>query len=80
MGAEGAVEILYRRDLQADPAGRERLVEEYRQQYMNPYLAAARGYIDEVVEPEDTRRRIAAALEALSGKPRGARRHGNIPL
>ncbi|MCI8971886.1 MAG: acyl-CoA carboxylase subunit beta [Oscillibacter sp.] len=80
MGAEGAVEILYRRDLQADPAGRGRLVEEYRQQYMNPYLAAARGYIDEVVEPEDTRRRIAAALEALSGKPRGARRHGNIPL
>lgn len=80
MGAEGAVEILHRRELEADPDRRDRLVEEYREQYMNPYLAAARGYIDEVVEPEDTRRRIAAALEALSGKPGGENRHGNIPL
>lgn len=80
MGAEGAVEILYRRELQADPGCRERLVEEYRERYMNPYLAVARGYIDEVIDPEDTRRRIAAALEALAGKPRGTNRHGNIPL
>ena len=80
MGAEGAVEILRRRELEADPDSRERLTEEYRQRYMNPYLAAARGYIDEVIDPEDTRRRIAAALEALAGKTRGAGRHGNIPL
>lgn len=80
MGAEGAVEILYRRKLKADPDCRDQLVEEYREQYMNPYLAASRGYIDEVIEPENTRRRIAAALEALAGKPRGKERHGNIPL
>lgn len=80
MGAEGAVEILRRRELKEDPNCRDRLTEEYRERYMNPYLAAARGYIDEVIEPEDTRRRIAAALEALAGKPRGAGRHGNIPL
>lgn len=80
MGAEGAAEILYRRELAADPDCRDRLVEEYRERYMNPYLAAARGYIDEVIEAEDTRRRIAAALEALEGKPRGEARHGNIPL
>lgn len=82
MGAEGAVEILYRRELKADPDCRESLVEEYREQYMNPYLAAARGYIDEVIEPSDTRRRIAAALEALEHKQRktSEKRHGNIPL
>lgn len=80
MGAEGAVEILCRRELQTDPACRAGLVEDYRERYMNPYLAVARGYIDEVVEPEDTRRRIAGALEALARKPRGADRHGNIPL
>lgn len=80
MGAEGAVEILHRQELRADPRCRERLIEEYRERYMNPYLAAARGHIDDVIEPEDTRRRIAAALEALVEKPRGENRHGNIPL
>lgn len=80
MGAEGATEILYRKELKENPDSREKLVEEYQEQYVNPYLAAARGYIDEVIEPEDTRRRIAAALEALSGKPKGTERHGNIPL
>ena len=80
MGAEGAVEILHRRELDLDPSCRERLTEEYRTRYMDPYLAAARGHIDAVIEPEDTRRRIASALEALAGKPRGEMRHGNIPL
>lgn len=80
MGAEGAVEILHRRELDLDPSCRERLTEEYRARYMDPYLAAARGHIDAVIEPEDTRRRIASALEALAGKPRGEMRHGNIPL
>lgn len=80
MGAEGAAEILYRRELKSDPDCRDRLVAEYRERYMNPYLAVARGYIDEVIEPQDTRRRIAAALEALGGKPKAKNRHGNIPL
>ena len=82
MGAEGAVEILYRRELKADPDCRERLNEAYKEQYMNPYLAAARGYIDEVIAPGDTRRRIAGALEVFENKRRdpAGRRHGNIPL
>ncbi|MBD5161413.1 MAG: hypothetical protein HDT14_05245, partial [Oscillibacter sp.] len=49
---------------------------------LNPYLAAKRGYIDEVIDPKDTRKRIAGALEVLSGKGRAEypKRHGNIPL
>ena len=82
MGAEGAVEILYRKELKADPNCREQLNEIYKERYMNPYLAAARGYIDEVIDPEDTRKRIAVALEALERKQRDSigKRHGNIPL
>lgn len=82
MGAEGAVEILHRKRLQADPASRERLVKQYAEQYMNPYLAAARGYVDEVIEAKDTRSRIASALEALAGKQKEQipKKHGNIPL
>ncbi len=82
MGAEGAVEIMYRKELREEPEKRDQLIEQYAEQYMNPCLAAARGYIDEVIEPKDTRARIASALEALSGK-RGERigkKHGNIPL
>ena len=74
------MEILHRRELRADPDCRDDLTEAYKERYMNPYLAAARGYIDEVIEPKDTRRRIAAALEVLDGKPQGENRHGNIPL
>lgn len=80
MGAEGAVEILCRRELQTDPGCRDQLIQDYRERYMNPYLAVARGYIDEVIEAADTRRRIASALEALSNKPGERTRHGNIPL
>ena len=73
---------MYRRELKADPDCRERLNEAYKEQYMNPYLAAARGYIDEVIAPGDTRRRIAGALEVFENKRRdpAGRRHGNIPL
>lgn len=80
MGAEGAVEILHRRELRADPDCRDDLTEAYKERYMNPYLAAARGYIDEVIAPEDTRRRIAATLRAFEHKQRDMRLHGNIPL
>lgn len=82
MGAEGAVEIMFRKELREEPERRAQLIEQYTGQYMNPYLAAKLGYIDEVIEPKDTRRRIAAALDVLAGK-RGRvmqKRHGNIPL
>jgi propionyl-CoA carboxylase beta chain len=85
MGAEGAVNIIFKDAIAGadDPAGeRARLVGEYEAEFSNPYVAAARGYIDEVILPRETRPRIIRALEILADKrdtnPR--KKHGNIPL
>src|SRR5437773_2222673 len=85
MGPEGAVNILYRREMDAakDPAGfKEEKTREYREKFANPYVAAERGYVDEVTEPRDTRRRLIQALEVLHTKrdSNPPRKHGNIPL
>ena len=85
MGAEGAVNLLYRREIEDadDPAAaRAGLVAEYRDKLANPYVAAARGYVDEVIEPRTTRRRLIAALARLETKRdrNPPRKHGNIPL
>ena len=85
MGPEGAVEILYRKELAAaaDPAAlRREKVEEFRAAFANPYIAAQRGYIDEVIEPRQTRAKLIAALSMLSTKVdrNPPRKHGNIPL
>ena len=85
MGPQGAVEIVYRRELQqaADPVARRvELVNEYTEKYANPYNAAERGYIDDVIDPADTRIKLIAGLKMLQSKrtelPR--RKHGNMPL
>jgi acetyl-CoA carboxylase carboxyltransferase component len=85
MGPQGAVEIVYRRELAeaADPvARRTELVEEYTERYANPYIAAERGYVDDVISPADTRKVLARSLAMLVSKreelPR--RKHGNVPL
>ncbi len=85
MGPQGAVEIVYRREIQqaADPIGRRaELVAEYTERYANPYAAAERGIIDDVIDPAETRRKIVAGLDMLRSKredlPR--RKHGNMPL
>lgn len=85
MGPDGAVNIIFRRELaQAeDPAKRkEELVREYRDRFANPYVAAARGYIDDVIEPKETRPRLINALEMLSNKrdSNPPKKHGCIPL
>jgi propionyl-CoA carboxylase beta chain len=85
MGAQGAVNILYRKELAAsdDPETmRARLVTEYEDRLANPYIAAARGYVDEVILPSETRARVVDALAMLQGKRQAvpARKHGNIPL
>lgn len=82
MGAEGAVSVICRRAIEADPGCREALIREYEEQFLNPYIAAARGFIDEVIAPEETRGKIAGALEMLRDKERAApwKKHGNIPL
>lgn len=82
MGAEGAINILHREKVLKDPKSAPKLVEEYRDTFANPYMAAGLGYIDEVIHPKDTRRKIASALEACKNKRevRPFRKHGNIPL
>ncbi len=85
MGSQGAVEIVYRRDLADadDPASRrDELIDEYSERYANPYLAAERGYVDDVIDPADTRRLLASSLEVLATKREDLpkRKHGNMPL
>jgi propionyl-CoA carboxylase beta subunit len=85
MGPEGAVNILYRRDLESDENGaavREERIREYREKFANPYSAAERGYVDEVIDPRDTRPRLIAALELMHTKrdSNPPKKHGNIPL
>jgi propionyl-CoA carboxylase beta chain len=85
MGAEGAVNIIYRREIAAaeDPAAqRAQRIEEYKAHFANPYIAAERGYIDDVIVPRTTRPKLIEALGMLQTKrQQGPRRkHGNIPL
>jgi len=85
MGPEGAVNIVFRKQIAAakDPdAERERLVREYREQFANPYVAAARGYVDDIIEPQETRPRLIEALKILENKrdANPPKKHGNIPL
>ncbi len=85
MGPEGAVNIVFRRELEqaADPdARRAELIADYKEQFANPYTAAERGYIDDVIEPRRTRPVLISALETSLGKreSRPPRKHGNIPL
>ncbi len=85
MGAQGAVNIVYRRELDAAPdpeARRKELVEEYGERYANPYIAAERGYVDDVIDPSETRTMLIKGMAMLRTKkeelPR--RKHGNVPL
>jgi propionyl-CoA carboxylase beta chain len=85
MGAEGAVNILFREKLAASgnvTAARSELTEEYQQKFSSPYTAAALGTVDDVIEPATTRGRVIAALEALQDKqlPPPSRKHGNMPV
>jgi propionyl-CoA carboxylase beta chain len=85
MGPEGAVKIIFRKELAEAENPDERkaqLVEEYRQKFANPYIAASRGYLDDVIEPRLTRPRLINALEMLANKrdANPSKKHGNIPL
>ena len=85
MGPEGAVNILYKRELEAakDPAGlRANKVAEFREKFASPYVAASRGFIDEIIRPRQTRAKLVAALASLETKrdKNPAKKHGNIPL
>lgn len=85
MGPDGAVNIIFRKEIAEakDPVARKaELVAEYRKEFANPYVAAGRGFIDDVIQPSDTRPRLINALEMLTNKrdSNPARKHGNIPL
>ncbi|MBV8148203.1 MAG: acyl-CoA carboxylase subunit beta, partial [Candidatus Eremiobacteraeota bacterium] len=85
MGAEGAVKTIFRREIAAarnKEAKMKELIDEYTERFDNPYIAAQRGYVDDVIEARRTRSAIATALETLAGKrvERPKRKHGNIPL
>jgi propionyl-CoA carboxylase beta chain len=85
MGAEGAVNIIYRRDISSSVTPDERratLIEDYKAHFANPYIAAERGYIDDVIIPHETRPKLISALHTLETKrqPGPRRKHGNIPL
>jgi propionyl-CoA carboxylase beta chain len=85
MGAEGAVDILYKGQIKAaeDPQGeRQELIDKYRERFNTPYYAAQAGYIDDIIEPRETRPKLITSLAALRDKYTAAppRKHGNIPL
>ncbi len=85
MGPDGAVSIVFRKDIEAaeNPAGmRAQKTQQYREELANPFVAASRGYLDDVIQPAESRLRLIAALDSLREKrqPTPARKHGNIPL
>jgi acetyl-CoA carboxylase carboxyltransferase component len=85
MGASGAASIIFRREIEmaADPAARQaELVQEYTERFSNPYQAAERGYVDDVIDPRDTRKLLVRAFAMLRTKREQlpARKHGNSPL
>jgi len=87
MGPEGAVNIVYKRELDKAPEStreslRKEKIEEFRDRFANPYVAAERGYVDAIIEPAETRSRVIAALRALENKKdvNPKKKHGNIPL
>ena len=85
MGAEGAVNIAFKRTIseaENKEETREQLVQEYKEKFMNPYVAASRGLVTEVIKPSGTRRRLVAAMKMLKNKQVAEipKKHGNIPL
>ena len=85
MGAEGAVNIAFKRKIKESPdpeAMRQQCIKEYDDRFLNPYVAAARGYVNEVIKPEETRTALLKALKGLKNKEVDVpyKKHGNIPL
>jgi propionyl-CoA carboxylase beta chain len=85
MGADGAVNVIHRKEIASsdDPERRrQELIADYEERFSNPYIAAERGYVDDVIEPQETRRRLAQSLEMLRSKRETIpqRKHGNVPL
>jgi acetyl-CoA carboxylase carboxyltransferase component len=81
-GPDAAAGIVFRAQLELDPASRPQLIADYQERFANPYVSASRGYIDDVIDPRDTRWRLIRSLEVLSTKVERLpnKKHGNVPL
>jgi acetyl-CoA carboxylase carboxyltransferase component len=81
-GPDAAAGIVFRAQLELDPASRPQLIADYQERFANPYVTASRGYIDDVIDPRDTRWRLIRSLEILSTKVERLpnKKHGNLPL
>jgi len=81
MGPEGAVEIVFRKEA-SDPDLKNQKIEEYREKFASPFVAASRGFIDEVIRPQNTRKRICKSLQILKNKKdeKPWKKHDNLPL
>jgi propionyl-CoA carboxylase beta chain len=81
-GPDAAVGIVFRSQIEKAPERRAELMQEYQERFANPYVSAARGYIDDVIDPRDTRLKVIRAIELLSGKAERLpnKKHGNLPL
>jgi len=81
-GPDAAVGIVFRSAVEKAPESRPQLIADYQERFANPYVSAARGYIDDVIDPRDTRLKIIRALEVLANKAERQpnKKHGNIPL
>ena len=85
MGPEGAVNVISRKEISESEnpeETRNKLIDEYKEKFSSPFLAASRGYIDDVIDPAETRNKIASSLEIFSKKflDNPSKKHGNIPL
>ncbi len=85
MGPEGAANIIFKKEIEGakDPAQtRSEKIQEYREKFATPYIAAKRGYVDSVIEPSESRQRLASAFDMLASKreSRPAKKHGNLPV
>ncbi|MGC2682428.1 MAG: carboxyl transferase domain-containing protein, partial [Candidatus Nitrosopolaris sp.] len=85
MGPEGACNIIFRKEISGSEnpgARRAEVVDDYKKKFANPYIAMSKGYIDDIIEPRETRERLIAALKAIYRKreDRPRRKHGNIPV
>jgi propionyl-CoA carboxylase beta chain len=76
------VNIVFRSQIEKAPDSRQQLIDDYQERFANPYVSAGRGYIDDVIDPRDTRWKIIRALELLANKAERIpnKKHGNIPL
>jgi len=79
MGAQGAVDVIFRRDLEADPQLRDELIDRYRAEATAPHIAAERLSVDEIIEPASTRGVVALTLRHLTGTEPRRFRHDNLP-